>query len=512
MRYQWESSFDGMTWHTVGNNETYVIREQDQGAQLRGQVGYFDLAGHYGTASTLATSQVIAPMQAPPPTLQANNTLISSVYALPDGTADATLVNTEYTGAVGNAQDNLIEANYFGDHLDGGDGNDQLQGNVGADVLIGGAGNDWVDGGTGDDLFIGGSGPGNDTYIGGDGIDTVKYTSAINPVLVDLAMGTAFGVDIDHDILLNIENIIGGQAGDSLIGDAGNNVIEGYTGNDTIDGGDGIDTARYSGNYADYTVYRTDAGLTVIDKSASDGNDGTDTLRNTEFLAFADQSINTSSGIPSAHSLDMLAYSWKGHTLLSGVAFTSTDHTGITDTDGTANVADVIGASISLAASRAIPSAEASATASAVNLQDAIAILKMIVGLDVNGAGKPLSPYQSLAADFDGNGQVQLTDAIGVLKHVVGLSAPDPTWHFVSELDPSIPGKTNLNPGAAATSISVDISGGSSVHAGLVGYLSGDVDGSFAGASGSSSLSGSYFTTLLAANPEFNSSQFGIYA
>ena len=43
------------------------------------------------------------------------------------------------------------------------------------------------------------------------------------------------------------------------------------------------------------------------------------------------------------------------------------------------------------------PGAEATLTDQAVNLQDAIAILKMIVGLEVNGAGKALSPYQALA-------------------------------------------------------------------------------------------------------------------
>ena len=92
-----------------------------------------------------------------------------------------------------------------------------------------------------------------------------------------------------------------------------------------------------------------------------------------------------------------------------------------------------------MTASRAIPSAEATATSAAVNLQDAIAILKMIVGLEVNGTGKALSPDQALAADYDGNGLVQLTDAIGVLKHVVGLTAPDPVWRFVNELDTTVP-------------------------------------------------------------------------
>jgi hypothetical protein len=45
----------------------------------------------------------------------------------------------------------------------------------------------------------------------------------------------------------------------------------------------------------------------------------------------------------------------------------------------------------------------------------------------------------------------------------------------------------------------------------LVGYLSGDVDGSFAGAAGAISLNASYFTQLLADHSTLNPSQFGIY-
>ena len=78
----------------------------------------------------------------------------------------------------------------------------------------------------------------------------------------------------------------------------------------------------------------------------------------------------------------------------------------------------------------------------------------MIVGLEVNGTGKALSPYQALAADYDGNGLVQLTDAIGVLKHVVGLTAPDPAWRFVNELDTTVPGKANLRPSASYADVS----------------------------------------------------------
>lgn len=141
----------------------------------------------------------------------------------------------------------------------------------------------------------------------------------------------------------------------------------------------------------------------------------------------------------------------------------------------------------------------------------------MIVGLPVNGmtngSATPLSPYQALAADFDGDGKVSLTDAIGVLKHVVGLSAPSPTWNFVYELDSSLASITDLAPGLAKTTLTADLSGTSTSHVGMVAYLSGDVDGSFAGATGVVDLDivdPSYLPTLMANHAILTAAQFGI--
>lgn len=217
--------------------------------------------------------------------------------------------------------------------------------------------------------------------------------------------------------------------------------------------------------------------------------------------------------VSTGKSVDFQAYSWKAHTLLSDVsiAATGTNHSGTTSANGAASFSAVTDASLTLTASRAVPAAEVATTSAAVNLQDAIAILKMIVGLDVNGTGKALSPYQALAADYDGNGQVQLSDAIGVLKHVVGLTAPDPTWYFVNEIDSTVPAKAGLTPGEPQTSIAASLTGTSPVHVGLVAYLSGDVDGSFAGASGATALGSSYFTTLVSAHTDLSLAQFGVY-
>jgi hypothetical protein len=217
---------------------------------------------------------------------------------------------------------------------------------------------------------------------------------------------------------------------------------------------------------------------------------------------------------------NFVAYSWKAHTLLAGVDLTAGTHSSSTDPMGAASFKAITQSNLSLSASRTVPADEAQATTNAVNLQDAIAILKMIVGLNVNGANQPLSPYQALAADFDGNSRVELNDAIGVLKHVVGLTGtgtPKPEWRFVDEASAAvvaIKGNAALSPGQPPA-INLDLTGAdATVQVGLVGYLRGDVDGSFAGASGALDLDDAqpgYFTDLVADQPALNLMQFGIY-
>jgi hypothetical protein len=121
--------------------------------------------------------------------------------------------------------------------------------------------------------------------------------------------------------------------------------------------------------------------------------------------------------------------------------------------------------------------------ADAVNLTDAIAILKMIVGLNVNSNNTPLSPYQAIAADFDQDGSVGLTDAIGVLKMVVGLSAPTPTWKYYDDtkLASAYTSAQSLNPKGWTTTAVISDTGTADSSVKLVGVLTGDVDGSWTG-------------------------------
>jgi hypothetical protein len=94
------------------------------------------------------------------------------------------------------------------------------------------------------------------------------------------------------------DKIVGKGGADAIFGDAGNDKIKAGAGNDTIsggrgnddiDGGKGIDTAVYQGLFAQYTLsFSHDGDLkgTVGDLVAN--RDGTDTLKNVEFLQFSD--------------------------------------------------------------------------------------------------------------------------------------------------------------------------------------------------------------------------------
>ncbi|MCA0257005.1 MAG: cadherin domain-containing protein, partial [Proteobacteria bacterium] len=160
-----------------------------------------------------------------------------------------------------------IEAVYgsnFDDTLKAGAAAATLSGGAGDDTLIGGASADTLLGGSGDDFITGGLGA--DRIDGGSGVDTASYSDSTAAIQIDLANGTATGGTAAGDILLNVENIIGTDFGDTLTGNSAANALTGGLGNDTLtggagadilDGGDGVDTADYSGSGLGVTVNMT---------------------------------------------------------------------------------------------------------------------------------------------------------------------------------------------------------------------------------------------------------------
>jgi hypothetical protein len=109
-------------------------------------------------------------------------------------------------------------------------------------VLLAGAGSDSLKGTNGSDLFRGRAG--NDTLDGGDGSDTADFSDKTTAVVLTLngaTNATASIGGVAEDTIVNIENIIGGSAADTLTGDGLGNTLTGNAGNDTLSGGDGSD-------------------------------------------------------------------------------------------------------------------------------------------------------------------------------------------------------------------------------------------------------------------------------
>jgi Ca2+-binding RTX toxin-like protein len=160
----------------------------------------------------------------------------------------------------GDAGDNVLESlvyttyldtPFFGNVLDGNDGDDRLVGYAGNDALRGGKGADILEGQNGDDVLKGG--PGQDRAIfqsvtwfsskWNDAVTELITTKhkANRPVTVDLAKSGPQDTGYGLDTLISIEHVTSGSRNDKLMGNAGANSLVSGGGNDRIWGRDGDD-------------------------------------------------------------------------------------------------------------------------------------------------------------------------------------------------------------------------------------------------------------------------------
>lgn len=185
----------------------------------------------------------------------------------------------------GTAANEVLNGGANANTMRGGGGSDRMFGNAGNDTLYGEFGNDTLNGGDGNDVLIGGQG--DDVMNGGAGIDTVNFAGGV-AVTVDLTRTGPQATGYGNDTILNVQNVIGGNAADRIIGNAqanaltggagndtllggaGNDTLNGGAGNDMLNGGAGIDTAVFSGNAA----VRVNLNLAT----AQNTGQGTDTL------------------------------------------------------------------------------------------------------------------------------------------------------------------------------------------------------------------------------------------
>ncbi len=193
----------------------------------------------------------------------------------------------------------IIEGGFDSDSITGSALANTLLGGAGNDTLVGGAGNDQMDGGPGNDDMDGQAG--SDVFFGGPGTgDIANFSARTTPVTVDVDDVALDGSPSELDnVLLDVEVVIGGSAGDTLVGRsgnqrlfgrAGNDTLLGGAGNDALEGGDGDDLLNGEGNNddlrggagidtVDYSLALSDVTIT-LDNMADDGGMGeTDNVR-----------------------------------------------------------------------------------------------------------------------------------------------------------------------------------------------------------------------------------------
>jgi Ca2+-binding RTX toxin-like protein len=171
------------------------------------------------------------------------------------------------------------------DAIDGGSGNDQLTGDDpgvaggGDDSLNGGAGNDSADGQDGNDTVRGGDG--DDTLSGGDGNDTFPAEAAPDgadvlsqPLQLSLDDQPNDGLqgNATDNVQSDVENLVGGSAGDAISGSGSANALDGGNGDDTIAGAGGDDAL--TGDAGNDTESGDDGADSVSGGTGSDVLDG----------------------------------------------------------------------------------------------------------------------------------------------------------------------------------------------------------------------------------------------
>lgn len=185
--------------------------------------------------------------------------------------------------------DDLGFNNISGDDIvDGGAGNDILYGGRGSDKLTGGDDNDILYGQAGGDNLSGGSG---DDVLYGDDADTQSNDTLSG----DAGNDRLYGGGGDDELYGGSGDdwVEGGTGNDYMHGGAGNDTIIAGAGNDIIDGSADIDTLVFSGNRADYIFTLQPDGSFIATDMRSGSPEGTKTVRNVEFFAFADITVSS---------------------------------------------------------------------------------------------------------------------------------------------------------------------------------------------------------------------------
>ena len=204
------------------------------------------------------------------------------------GDDDITGSSFFFTMQGGSTGINELRGGYGDDDIDGAGQNDILLGNGSSELLLA-SDADRLDGGDGNDFLQGDSGglaflPQPDSLIGGDGVDVADYSSHTGNLTIDIpepsldpgrpilpADNDGQGAEGDR-VYSSVENVTGGAGNDTITGSSAVNVLNGGSaGSDTLTGAGADDTL----NGGD------EAGFSVVGDTLN-GGDGLDTLNGGE--------------------------------------------------------------------------------------------------------------------------------------------------------------------------------------------------------------------------------------
>ena len=168
-------------------------------------------------------------------------------------------------------------------------------GSDGGDYIVGNSENNNLYGRGGDDTFT--PGLGNDLVDGGDGYDSVDYSSLTLNLTVNLNNGTVTGAS-KNDTLISIEYVYTGRGNDTFIGNADANYFNSFGGSDSFNGGGGDDTL---GGYYGDTFYIFDGLLSEGNDMIGEYSNVTSGVRdNTDTIKFTNASLTSG----------QISYSW----------------------------------------------------------------------------------------------------------------------------------------------------------------------------------------------------------
>ena len=204
-----------------------------------------------------------------------------------------------------------------------------------------------------------------------------------------------------------------------------------------------------------------------FDVTASDGLSAHDTTRSVSLT------------VQNSYTLDEVVKFWKGLTPVAGATESIKQQSVALDTltsgvDGILSFQNVRPGTYDMTVTKAVDTS----TSRAVSSSDALAALKIAVGINPNGDGTAVSNYQYLAADVNKDGKITSTDALSILKMAVHLTtAPSQEWLFVQKSVESVQmSKTSID--WSAVSLQMNVTGDQ--HVDLVGIVKGDVNGNWA--------------------------------